>query len=153
MSVLVSCFHVFSLYQASIVNQFGLSIVCSLNGLNQSDLSITCSSVGLNQFDLSIIYSPAGSPVYGSDYEEEARFTPNGPVTSSQPPYNSPENELLKQQLIDHHRDSPRPPFTQPQMVQGTTVTYANNYRLSHPFSLSYNISIFILVSQFTFDN
>ena len=94
-----------------------------LNGLNQFDLSITCSSAGLNQFNLSIIYSPAGSPGYGSDYEEEARFTPNGPVTSSQPPYNSPENELLKQQLIDHHRDSPRPPFTQPQMVQGTTVT------------------------------
>ncbi|XP_068707138.1 regulating synaptic membrane exocytosis protein 2-like isoform X5 [Montipora foliosa] len=59
-----------------------------------------------------------GSPGYGSDYEEEARYTPNGPGTSVQSPYHTPENELLKQQLIDHHRDSPRPPFSQPQMIQ-----------------------------------
>ena len=64
--------------------------------------------------------SPSGgSPGYGSDYEEEARYTPNGPGTSVQSPYHTPENELLKQQLIDHHRDSPRPPFSQPQMIQG----------------------------------
>ncbi|XP_058949787.2 regulating synaptic membrane exocytosis protein 2 isoform X6 [Pocillopora verrucosa] len=60
----------------------------------------------------------AGPTGYGSDYEEESRYTPNGPVTSSQPPFQSPENDLLKQQLIDHHRDSPRPPFVQQQMVQ-----------------------------------
>ncbi|XP_022806322.1 regulating synaptic membrane exocytosis protein 2-like isoform X6 [Stylophora pistillata] len=60
----------------------------------------------------------AGPTGYGSDYEEESRYTPNGPVTSSQPPFNPPENDLLKQQLIDHHRDSPRPPFSQQQMVQ-----------------------------------
>lgn len=81
----------------------------------------------LNLFYNSIVCPLAGPTGYGSDYEEEARFTPNGPVTSSQPPYNSAENELLKQQLIDHHRDSPRPPFTQPQMVQGTTLIYAHN--------------------------
>ena len=61
----------------------------------------------------------AGSPGYGSDYDEEPRFTPNGPATSAQRPYHSPDSELLKQQLIDHHRDSPRPPFSQPQIVQG----------------------------------
>lgn len=66
--------------------------------------------------------SPSAGPTgYGSDYEEESRYTPNGPVTSSQPPFQSPENDLLKQQLIDHHRDSPRPPFVQQQMVQGRT--------------------------------
>ena len=61
----------------------------------------------------------AGSPGYGSDYDEEPRFTPNGSATSAQRPYHSPDSELLKQQLIDHHRDSPRPPFSQPQVVQG----------------------------------
>lgn len=124
-----------------------MSIVCYVSmfsGFIRVYNIVMCISQGFHF----IIYSPAGSPGYGSDYEEEARFTPNGPVTSSQPPYNSPENELLKQQLIDHHRDSPRPPFTQPQMVQGTTVTYAHNYRLSHPLSQSYNFSVFILVSQ-----
>ena len=60
-----------------------------------------------------------GSPSYGSDYEEEVKYTTNGHGSSAQPPYHSPENELLKKQLIDHHRDSPRPPFSQPQMVQG----------------------------------
>lgn len=65
------------------------------------------------------VFPSAGSLGYGSDYEEEARYTPNGPDTSAQPPYHSPENEQLRQQLIDHHRDSPRPPFAQPQMVQG----------------------------------
>lgn len=104
-----------------------------------------------NQFYLWTFCSSAGSPGYGSDYEEEARFTPNGPVTSSQPPYNSPENELLKQQLIDHHRDSPRPPFTQPQTVQGTIVMYAHNYLNLHPLSLSYSLSIFTFVPWFTF--
>ncbi|XP_022806315.1 regulating synaptic membrane exocytosis protein 1-like isoform X1 [Stylophora pistillata] len=64
----------------------------------------------------------AGPTGYGSDYEEESRYTPNGPVTSSQPPFNPPENDLLKQQLIDHHRDSPRPPFSQQQMVQAYTA-------------------------------
>lgn len=119
-------------YKASILNQFDLSIICSSVGLNHLDLSTICSSAGLNQFDLLIICSSAGSPGYGSDYEEEARFTLNGPVTSSQPPYNSPENELLKQQLIDHHRDSPRPPFTQSQMVQGTRVMCPHSYQIVH---------------------
>lgn len=81
----------------------------------------------LNLFCNSAVCSSGGSPVYGSDYEDEARFAPNGPVTSSQPPYSTPDNELLKQQLIDHHRDSPRPPFSQPQMVQGMTIMYAHN--------------------------
>ncbi|XP_068735837.1 regulating synaptic membrane exocytosis protein 1-like isoform X2 [Montipora capricornis] len=71
-----------------------------------------------------------GSPGYGSDYEEEARYTPNGPGTSVQSPYHTPENELLKQQLIDHHRDSPRPPFSQPQMIQAYTV---KQYHTSPP--------------------
>ncbi|KAK2551493.1 Regulating synaptic membrane exocytosis protein 2 [Acropora cervicornis] len=71
-----------------------------------------------------------GSPSYGSDYEEEARYTSNGPGSSTQPPYHSPENELLKKQLIDHHRDSPRPPFSQPQMVQAYT---AKQYHSSPP--------------------
>lgn len=66
-----------------------------------------------------LCFFKAGSPGYGSDYDEEPRFTPNGPATSAQRPYHSPDSELLKQQLIDHHRDSPRPPFSQPQMVQG----------------------------------
>ena len=68
---------------------------------------------------VSLSFLLGGSPSYGSDYEEEARYTSNGPGSSAQPPYHSPENELLKKQLIDHHRDSPRPPFSQPQMVQG----------------------------------
>ena len=96
--------------------------------------------------------SSAGSPGYGSDYEEEARFTPNGPVTSSQPTYNSPENELLKQQLIDHHRDSPRPPFTQPQMVQGTRVMYEHNYRIQHPlFSIVQSFNLYFRSSIYIF--
>ncbi|XP_044180838.1 rab-3-interacting molecule unc-10-like isoform X8 [Acropora millepora] len=69
-----------------------------------------------------------GSPSYGSDYEEEARYNSNGPGSSA--PYHSPENELLKKQLIDHHRDSPRPPFSQPQMVQAYT---AKQYHSSPP--------------------
>jgi len=77
----------------------------------------------------------AGSPGYGSDYEEETRYTPNGPGTSAQPPFQTPENELLKQQLIDHHRDSPRPPFTQPQMVQDTGPTRRRNSLSSLPLN------------------
>lgn len=84
----------------------------------------------------SIVFLSAGPIGYGSDYEEESRYTPNGPVTSSQPPFNSHENELLKQQLIDHHRDSPRPPFSQPQMVQGMTANYAHNYRIINRIAL-----------------
>ncbi|XP_068707139.1 regulating synaptic membrane exocytosis protein 2-like isoform X6 [Montipora foliosa] len=76
-----------------------------------------------------------GSPGYGSDYEEEARYTPNGPGTSVQSPYHTPENELLKQQLIDHHRDSPRPPFSQPQMIQETTPTRRRNSLSSLPLN------------------
>ena len=58
---------------------------------------------------------------YGSDYEDEVRMAPNGTLPREQR-FGDPNNERLKQQLINHQRDHGRgPPFGMQQPVQGAS--------------------------------